>query len=302
NYYKSKLASGLKRLIIDYEPPTRHACFCPRCRTAFAKKFGLNTAKIAVMPPKEILNKPYAAKWGAFRAEQNGVIVGLHCEIIHSIDPEVKIGLCSWRGTATAAANGGDIRLFEPYASWHIPMIYAKGTAYHDSVAETCARTTKPVLPFLELSDLSQPRYLSPAELRMNLLATGLAGGGGAVLWVGIECLDADYMAMTARAVNEIQELRERVPPSKHAPDWVTVAPARTLKRTITVDGKPVEIQPLSVHPHLRWHVWGDGKRAMVAALNYDLKKNHTLMIRVGDTTRELKVPPADLVSIVVER
>ncbi len=300
NYYKTKLAGGLKRIIIDYEPPTRHACFCPRCRAAFAKKFGLDAAELETMSPRQILADPYAAKWGAFRAGQNGAIVALHSEIIHSIDPAVKIGLCSWPGTAAAAANGGDIRRFDPCVSWHMPMIYTKGTAYFDTVTETCARTAKPVLPFVELSDLSQPRCLSPGELRLNLLATGLAGGKGAVLWVGIECLDADYMAMVARAVREIRDLRRLVPYSPRTPDWLTVGPEQTLARTITVDGKPVKIQPPTAHPQLRWRIWGNGERAMIAVLNYDPRKSRTLVIRFGNRTRKLTAPPADLASLVV--
>jgi len=171
-YYQGKLVSGLKRLIIDYEPPVWNVCFCDRCRAAFAKRFELAADECATLPADELTAK-YPEQWGRFRAEQNGAIVKLHCNLIHEIDPEAAVGLCSWNGTEWTAGRGGDIALFEPEAAFHAPMVYTSGTAFHDIVRETCERTRVPVLPFIELSDTSQPRSLTPEQLRMNLLATG---------------------------------------------------------------------------------------------------------------------------------
>jgi hypothetical protein len=267
-YYRAKLASGLKRLIIDYEPPVWDVCFCERCRAAFAERFGLPADECATLPPEELTAK-YAKEWGRFRAEQNGAIVKLHCELIHQIDPEVEVGLCSWNGAEWTAGRGGDIALFEPAAAFHAPMIYTAGTLFHDLVEETCNRTRAPVVPFIELSDISQPRSLTPEQLRMNLLATGLSGGAGGFMWVGIECLDAGYMSAIARSVREIAALRERVPLTREAPDWLTVEPVAERSRTIEVDDREIALISPNPAPYVRTHVWGSAGAAMVAFLNY---------------------------------
>ena len=276
--YRARLADGLKRLIIDYEPPTSNACFCPQCRAAFAQRFGLPTDRCAALEPKQ-LQETYRTQWGRFRAEQNGAIVKLHCQVIHEVDPEVQVGLCSWPGTEAVAAQGGDIRLFEPHVAFHAPMIYTHGLNYHKLVRETCERTTAPVLPFIELADISQPRSLTPGQLRMNLLATGLSGGAGAFMWVGMECFDAQYMAGIARAVGEIDRLRQAVPFTRQKPPLLNVRPETERMRDITIDGRQVDVFADNPLPYVRAHVWGAGPRAMAAVLNYDPETSYKVRV-----------------------
>ncbi len=292
NYYKQKLASGLKRLIIDYEPPVFNVCFCERCRKVFAERFSLPVDECLSLPPKELQAK-YREQWGQFRAWQNGQIVKLHCAIIHAIDPEVNVGLCSWRGTEASARSGADIRLFEPEAAFHAPMIYTFGLSYHDAVQETCARTTAPVLPFIELADISQPRSLTPDELRMNLLSTGLSGGGGAYMWVGMECFDAQYLGKIRQAVGEIATMREAVPWSRDAVDWLEVQAAANVTRSITVDGEEIPIYSAYPEPFVRHHIWGADDGAVVALLNYDAEKPYTMRVKlITDREGAFEVTP----------
>ncbi len=267
-YYQAKLAGGLKRLIIDYEPPMWNVCFCERCRAAFAGRFDLPADECATLPAEELTAK-YAKEWGRFRAEQNGAIVKLHCDLIHGIDLEVDVGLCSWNGVQWTAERGGDIALFEPAAAFHAPMIYTSGAAFHDIVEETCNRTRAPVLPFIELSDISQPRSLTPEQLRMNLLATGLSGGAGGFMWVGVECLDAGYISAIARSVREVARLRECVPFTRDAPGWLTAQPVPESSRTVEVDGREIALVSPNPAPYVRMHAWGADEQALVAFLNY---------------------------------
>jgi hypothetical protein len=299
-YYRKVLTEGLTRLIIDYEPPT--ACFCSVCRRAFAKQKGLDPEAILALPVDE-LRQQHAGAWGAFCANLHGDIVRLHIQIIREIAPGTEVGLCSWPGTAAVAALGGDIRQFEPEATYHMPMIYRKDLDYHDSVAGTCARTNIPVLPFIELSDIGQPRHLTPDELRLNLLATGLSGGGGAVLWVGAECLDAQYMASLRQALRQFRELRGQVPWQREPVSWVTAQPAIVLKRTVLVDGKAVPIEQTGHHPFLRPHIWGSNKKAVVAVLNYDPEQAYDVTITAaGRAPSTLRVPARGLASRVITR
>ena len=238
-YYRGRLTDGISRLIIDYEPPASSLCFCPVCRRAFAEHAKLEATAVLAMSGDD-LRKGHAPAWGRFCAERHGEIVRRHIRIIRETAPGAEVGLCSWPCTAAVAADGGDIRQFEPDATCHMPMIYSKGTNYHDRVAETCARTGIPVLPFVELSDISQPRHLTPDEFAQNLLATAFSGGGGAVLWVGAECLDAEYMGRLRDSLRAVRDLRRQVPWRREPVPWLDARPARKLQRTIQVDGKPV--------------------------------------------------------------
>ena len=290
DYYAKKLATGLDRLIIDYEPPVFDACFCERCRRAFALHSGLAVTECLEPPPHE-LQKRYAEQWGAFRAAQNGGIVRTHCEVIHSINPDVRVGLCSWRGDEASARRGADIREFEPYAAFHCPMVYTAGRTFHDLVRETCQRTRAPVLPFIEILDISQPRSLSPAELRMNLLATGFSGGGGAFMWVGMECLDARYMLVITGAARTIRDIREDVPFNRTPVEWLSVEPTSEKKRTITLNGRTVDLFADNPHLHVRTHLWGNDSAAAASALNYDTRAPHDVRVRLsGEPTGRYSV------------
>lgn len=284
NYYREKLASGLKRLIIDYEPPVFNVCFCERCRKAFAERCALPEDECLSLLPKELQDK-YAKQWGLFRAEQNGAIVKLHCNLIHGIDPEVAVGLCSWRGSQWRVDRGGDIALFEPGAAFHAPMIYTHGPGYHKGILETCRRTTAPVVPFIEIHDiLISRRSLTPRQLRMNLLATGLSGGGGAFMWVGMECFDAAYMKMIAQAVREVDAMRAAVPFTREPVEWLVVEAASDEKRSVTVDGTEVAILSDSLLPDVRSHVWGTDDKALVGLLNYGNEESYKVQVKlVGD-------------------
>lgn len=319
-YYRSRLTPGLRRVIIDYEPASWWTmCYCPRCRRAFATESGLPLDECLKLSG-HALRKRWGKQWAAFQAKQNGEIVKLHGALIRQIVPDEEVGLCSWDGTRDAIAQGHDIRRFEPDATFHAPMIYTKGIPFHDRVTETCRRTTRPVLPFVELFDLSQPRSLTPSELRMNLLATGFAGGGGAVLWVGMECLDAQYLTAAARAVREIAAVRARVPLQAGPSGWVKVEPIAEKRGTVMVDGRPVPIR--GVTGAVRVHQWGSAQHCAVAVLNYDKTSPVQVRIRavdgalcrfesvMGDGTMEpgkgkitvLSVPPGNAVAVVVER
>ncbi|NSW55997.1 MAG: hypothetical protein HPY44_08290 [Armatimonadetes bacterium] len=294
--YRKRLASGLKRLIIDYEPPIGAACFCARCRKAFAAQSGLPLDECLNLPPMELRDK-YRAQWMAFGAAQHGKIVALHCRLIHEIDPEVAVGLCSWHGTEEHERAGGDIRLFDPVAAFHAPMIYTHGLAYHDIVQETCARVSAPVLPFIELADISQPRSLSPAQLRMNILATGLSGGAGAFMWVGMECFDAEYMEAIAQSVREIAALREAVPFSQETCGWLTLVAPDEDRRKITVDGRVIDLFAANPVYALRVHSWCEDDKAMLAVLNYDEEQPFKQLVRLTQGTGgqyEVVLDPTD--------
>ncbi len=282
-YYRKRLASGLKTLIIDYEPPVFNACFCPTCRRNFAQAAKLDEAKVAAMTPAEIQRLPGHA-WGRFRAEQNGAIVKHHIAAIHLAAPGVSVGLCSWPLSEWEVNRGGDIRKFEPEVGFHAPMIYSVGTPYEGLVQATCEGTTAPVLPFLLASDMAVPHvFPMPDDVRLNLLATALSGGRGAILWVGIESLDGEYMNALRRSLDEIRILQRFIVGGTRAGD-VQAAPYSPQSRAIEVDGREIVIPKSNSAPAVRTWAWRSQAGTLVAAINYDQAHRH--MVRIAGAAR----------------
>jgi hypothetical protein len=276
--YGARLASKLKTLIIDYEPPCFNCCFCPRCRKAFAKFADLDEQKAAAMSPNEIQALPDHA-WGRFRSEQNAKIVKNHIAAIHELDPEVKVGLCSSSYTDYEAQHGMDIRLFEPDAAFHTPMIYYEPTLYEQLVRSTCENTKAPVLPFLLASDLAVPKvFPMPEDVRLNMLATALSGGRGAVLWVGIEALDGEYMNALRRSLEEIRKLQAYIIGGARAAD-VTVAQVLERTRAVRVNGKTITVSPEGTTSPVKSWAWKSPAGRLVAVINYDREQSHKVQL-----------------------
>jgi hypothetical protein len=267
--YRTRLATGAKMLIINFEPPVFNCCFCARCRAAFAAYAKLPPEKVATMTPQEIQALPDNA-WGKFRAWQNGLIVKHHCEAIHAIDPEVKVGLCGPPFSQAIADRGMDIRQFEPDVAFHAPMIYEVGTQYAAPVRSSCEGTTQPVIPFVLASDHAVPGvFPSPAQLRQNLLATAASGGKGAVLWVGIESLDAEYMERIRQSVREIAVLEPYLQDARRAAG-LPFETAREQLRTVKVGDKSFEVSLQNTElPVWQW-AWQSPRGNLAVLINYN--------------------------------
>ena len=286
-YYRKRLASGSKKLIIDYEPPTYHVCFCERCRREFAKFAGLDPANAAAMTPAEIQKLPDHA-WGRFRSQQNGTIVKNHIAAIHEVDPEVKVGLCCSSYTEWAAQHGMDIRLFEPDVAFHAPMIYTVGTAYEKLVRSTCESTRAPVLPFLLASDMAvKGVFPMPEDVRINMLATALSGGRGAILWVGIESLDGQYLNALRQSLDEIRRLQKFIVAGQRAPD-IRVTSHSARSRTIKVDGRDIVLPMSDSRFAVRSWAWKSSKGNLAAVINYDKKNVHHVRVQGAANARAL--------------
>jgi hypothetical protein len=267
--YRVRLATGAKMLIINFEPPVFNCCFCEHCRAAFAAHAKLPPEQVAAMTPQEIQKLPDSA-WGKFRAWQNGQIVKHHCAAIHAIDPEVKVGLCGPPFTLSIADRGMDIRQFEPEVAFHAPMIYEVGTQYAGSMRSSCEGATQPVIPFVLISDHAVPGvFPTPAQLRQNLLATAASGGEGAVLWVGIESLDAEYMQRLRQSLREIALLQPYLQGAKRA-EGAKLETARQHVRTVKVGDKSFEVSAQNTDlPVWQW-TWESPQGNLAVLINYN--------------------------------
>ncbi len=288
-YYRGRLAGGLKMLIIDYEPPTASVCFCPECRKVFAGRAGLDAARVAQMAPAEIRALPEHA-WGRFRAWQNGQIVKHHIAAIHREDPKVRVGLCCAPYSPEVAQDGMDIRLFEPEVAFHAPMIYTVGTAYEGLVRSTCEGTRAPVLPFLLVSDMAVPAVFPlPADVRTNLLATALSGGRGAILWVGIESLDGEYLNALRDGLEQIRVLQPYLAGGTRFDLGLTPRQGRV--RTLVVDGETLSIPAEPEPAGLRGWGWRSAKGTLAGVINYDAENTHAFVVRGAGAARSLFGP-----------
>lgn len=268
--YRGRIHPDTTMLIINFEPPVFNCCFCERCRKVFAAQAKLPVEQVLGMTPQEIQQLPDNA-WGRFRAGQNGQIVKHHIEAIHAVDPKVQVGLCGPAYHEWTANRGMDIRLFEPEVGFHAPMIYSVGTAYADPIRSTSENTKAPVIPFVLASDLAVPRvFPTPDELRVNLLATAASGGDGAVLWVGIESLDGEYMNALRQALQEIALMEPFVRQGKRAEGLkLQVVPEQV--RTVKVGDKTFEVSPSnSDTPMIRQWAWRGPQGMLALIVNYD--------------------------------
>ncbi len=280
--YRKPLASGLKTLIINYEPPWFNCCFCERCRRAFAEFAGLDVQKVLTMTPKEIQELPDHV-WGRFRSQQNAEIVKNHVAAIHEIDPEVHVGICGPPYAEWNAQRGMDIRLFEPEVVMHAPMIYRAPPQYEVAVRSTCENVTAPVLPFLLASDLAVPRtFPLPEDVRLNMLATALSGGNGAILWVGIESLDGEYMNALRQSLEEIRRLQLYIVGGERD-RMVTVEPEFTHLRVVNVNGKEIEVPSENTITSVRHWAWKSPHGNLLALINYDSQERHKVRLTAPD-------------------
>ncbi|MEN6547155.1 MAG: hypothetical protein ABFE07_14055 [Armatimonadia bacterium] len=267
--YKQRLSLGATMLIINYEPPVFNCCFCDRCRAAFAAQAKLPLEQVKAMTPLQIQQLPDNV-WGHFRAWQNGQIVKNHANAIHAVNPKVRLGLCGPPYSEWIANRGMDIRLFEPEVAFHAPMIYEVGTQYAGPTRETCEQTKAPVIPFVLASDLAVPHVFPTAEqLRVNLLATAASGGKGAVLWVGIESLDGEFMNALRQAIGEIALMQPYLTGGKRI-DGPKLDVARQQVRPVKVGEKTFEVSPQNSGIVVWQWAWQSPKGHMALLANYE--------------------------------
>lgn len=267
-----RYAAALQRerpwLIMNYEPPVFNVCFCPRCRRAFAQFAGMSEADVMAMTPQQLQALPDQA-WGRFRAHQNALIIQAHVAAAHQSDPELKFGVCGPPFTEWIAQRGMDIRLFEPAVFLHAPMIYQPPQQYAALVRSTCENTSALVMPFLLASDMAVAEVFPSAnDVRLNLLATALSGGHGAVLWVGMESLDGEIMNALRRSMNEIRTLERYIVGAERLSELTPeVQPAAT--RPVRVGERTIDMpRENSEAPVMAWG-WRSATGRLVAVINY---------------------------------
>ena len=276
--YEKALERDRPWIIVNYEPPWIDVCFCERCRKAFAKWAGLSEADVLEMTPKQMRELPDYA-WGRFRAHQNDLIIQAHVDAARQTDPDIKFGVCGPPWTQWHADHAMDIRTYEPEVFLHAPMIYTSPRQYAEMTRSTCENTGALVMPFLLASDVAVPNvFPSAADIRLNMLATALSGGDGAVLWVGIESLDGEVMNALRRSMQEIAQVQPYIFGGQRRDD-VVAKPAATSVRTVVVGDRQIEMPSANSEAPIMLWAWESDAGRLVATISYDATTAHTLRV-----------------------
>lgn len=279
--YRKPLALDMPWLIMNYEPPVFDVCFCARCRTEFAQFAALHAARVDEMAPKEIQSLP-DNQWGRFRAQQNARVIRTHVAAIRKTDAHIRIGICGPPQDDWTANRGMDIRLFEPEVTLHAPMIYRKPSDYERFVRSTCEQTNVDVMPFLLASDVAvKYEFPTAKDVRLNMLATALSGGQGAILWVGMESLDGEYLAALRRSMEEIRQLEPYIAGGTRRAD-VGVALTASGEREVRVGDRVLTVTAQNTVSPVRSWAWESGRGTMVGLINYDTELARTVTL-TGD-------------------
>jgi len=295
-FYANALAIDRDWLIMNYEPPVFNVCFCERCRRTFAERTGRDVGEVMAMTPQEIQALPDDA-WGNFRAWQNEQIIKNHAAVIRGIDPECLFGVCGPPYSEWTALRGQDIRRFEPEVGMHAPMIYRDPEGFEPAIRATCENTSALVMPFTLGSDIAVKGVQPDAwEQWANMLATALSGGDGVILWVGIESLDGEMMNVLRESMEQIRQIRPWITGAERGADVTFNAKVRDV-RTITVDGREIEVGSENSRIPVRDWQWSGPKGRMVALINYDREVSHAVeMSGPGLTAAEAMLGPAPAV------
>ncbi|MFA7230657.1 MAG: hypothetical protein WC071_05255 [Victivallaceae bacterium] len=213
-YQKCGVTDG-DSIFYDIEPWAPMTwCFCEDCRCDFAKKNNLASVPSAT----EILDK-YADKWSEFRCQQTAETTKLHTEIFKKLYPSsavwdydysIDFSKPDFKEYFRKVAK--DSQLNEQYFDAHISSYYH----YLDEQAfdriDTNVKNLKKdyyvICAIDKLGYLSKPKVLSPARLRMLLLATAVNGGKGFAIFPG-EHIDGSYLEMFNRTLHEIAEVED---------------------------------------------------------------------------------------------
>ncbi len=277
-FYADALKLDRDWLIMNYEPPSYHVCFCERCRRAFAERTGRDVDEVLAMTPQQIQALP-AHAWGKFRCWQNEQIIANHAAVIEEIDSECVFGVCGPPFSEWTANHGKDIRLFDPYIGLHAPMIYRSPEQFEPAIRATCETTSSAVMPFTLGSDI-MVRGVHPTawDQWANMLATALSGGDGVILWVGLESLDGEMMNVLRRSMEQIRTIRPYIDGAERGAGVTVDARVRDV-RTVTVNGEEIEVGSENSRIPVRNWQWSGQKGKMAALINYDRELSHTVRL-----------------------
>ncbi len=217
SFSKSLKARGLKSgewVALDLEPfGTMQWCFCERSRKKFAQRLKLDT----VPDVKEIKAK-YSNEWVQFRCENTSLQVKHYAEVIRAtvpgavvVDYDYIVDFTNPGYRSAYAHVAKDPELNEQYIDQHLSSYYhTVDKRAFDMMKINGRHLQKPYLPICAISGLDYlvaSEVMTPAQVRMMMLASAVNGCNGFAVYPGIH-LDGKFLQAFHRGTGEVTALQ----------------------------------------------------------------------------------------------
>lgn len=167
----------------DHEFPTNYPssiCLCERCRKAFAA-----WAKLEALPSVATVTGEHAARWVAFRCDQNARMARIIRDACKAAAPKVPFSVYSgYQNDHTHGTYGVDWALMRPHLDWAIAGYNGDRAALQKMLQTLGGVPFTGGYMYVEKRFQAERPYPSPAGWRASLLRTVLdTDGGGFLIW-----------------------------------------------------------------------------------------------------------------------
>jgi predicted phosphodiesterase len=205
NAYFEELTGFIHNYELNWKSETAHenSCFCPRCIKSFSSFSGIAFSKLEHLSPDEILAR-YKKDWYDFRFWQNAKMQEIFYKLAKSIDPYLRVILCSAYLTEKDRDYPLDIRECDEFVDEHWPQFYWDGTFLYKVTEITRKQLKKPIVALLCTACPPEEKYsLSFSQVKMATVVAAAAGCEGIGYFIGSAGLDGEWM----KAINEAQNI-----------------------------------------------------------------------------------------------
>ena len=190
-------------------------------------------------------------------------------------------GIAIAGGDGDFAFAGIDLRLYDQFVDYHMPMMYLSGSKFHDLVKYNISSLRKSVMPLITTNWTTQDGWSNPRELRMNLHAIALNGGKGAGLYEGID-IDGHYLKSIEKFQQELKAMEDFILKGKPCDGRVELKSVDGNGKWIEADGKTISV-PKSNPDLIRFRAFDNNGETLVAIMNYDKYHDTTVNLSIKD-------------------
>jgi hypothetical protein len=231
-------------IIYDQEPwEPMEWCFCDECRKAFARQ-----NKLKEVPSAEEIRKNYTDQWSKFRCAQTAETLKIMSEFfrrhypkskIYDYDYVVDFRNPGYRSFYKAVAK--DPQLNEKHFDGHFASYYHFTDKNASELIDVNIKNLKKdyfvVAALDRLGYLNSNEVLSPARMRMLLLASAASGAKGFSVYPG-EHFDGLYLQMLNKTMPLVAKLENYFQKGKRIDQQIKATPLPFVTRKIKIGNK----------------------------------------------------------------
>lgn len=275
---KSRLC-GMKNndpIVFDIEPwQPMEWCFCKACRKDFSEKFHLGHSLSA----QEIITK-YPVQWSAFRCCQTADTIKIIADFFRKKYPQSKIydydyvvdfRKTDYRSFYRSVAK--DPQLNEAHFDGHFASYYHLTDKNACDLIDVNIRNLKKI--YHTVAALDRPGYLnrhevlSPARMRMLLLASVASGARGIAIYPG-QYFDGLYMKMFNQTMPLVAELEKQIRHATRIDDKIAAEALPYVRQTIGTGKKIKTIQRPNWKEFFAYRAYKNNEDIILSLFNYN--------------------------------